>query len=149
MSDSQKILVVDDSEDQILFSTQILEDNGYQYMIARNGVEALDVLQKERPALVMLDIMMPKKSGLNVLKKMREDSELTSIPVIVISGSGELTGVDMNTGSQETSESYGDDAARDFGGFIHEKLKDLKPDAFIDKPIDPPVLVAKIKELLS
>lgn len=148
MSDSQKILVVEDNEDHILFTSQVLEDNGFQYTVARNGSEALDALQKERPALVLLDILMPKKGGLNVLMKMREDPDLTSIPVIVVTGAGEITGVDIATGQQEASKSYGDDMARTFGGFIHDKLEELKPDAFIEKPVDPSNLIAKINELL-
>jgi len=148
MPDAQKILVVDDSEDHIMFTSQILEDNGFQYTVARNGSEALDALQKERPALVLLDILMPRKSGLNVLKKMREDPDLNSIPIIVVSGSGEITGVDMTTGQEEASESYGDDVARTYGEFIHDKLEDFKPDALISKPVDPANLIAKINELL-
>ncbi|GMR07061.1 MAG: response regulator [Gammaproteobacteria bacterium] len=148
MSDTRKILLVDDSEDQILFASQILEDNGFQYTIARDGIEAIDALQKERPSLVLLDILMPRKGGLNVLKKMREDPDLTSIPVIVVTGSGEVTGVDMTTGQEKAAEDYGDDVARTYGEFIHDKLEGFKPDALIEKPVDPSVLIAKINELL-
>lgn len=148
MPDAQKILVVDDSEDHIMFTSQILEDNGFQYTVARNGSEALDALQKERPAFVLLDILMPRKSGLNVLKKMREDPDLNSIPIIVVSGSGEVTGVDMATGQEEAAETYGDDVARTYGEYIHDKLEDFKPDALISKPVDPANLITKINELL-
>ncbi|GMR18316.1 MAG: hypothetical protein BMS9Abin33_0723 [Gammaproteobacteria bacterium] len=148
MSDSQKILVIDDSEDHILFTSQILEDNGFQYTVARNGSEALEALQKERPALMLLDILMPKKGGLNVLMKMREDADLSSIPVIIVSGSDGITGIDMTTGQQQAPKSYGDDMARSFGEFIRDKLEELKPDAYIAKPVDPSNLVAKINELL-
>jgi len=148
MSVPQKILIVDDSEDQVLFTSQILEDHGYSYIIARNGNEALEAIRKERPALVLLDIMMPKKSGLNVLKTMRQDPSLESIPVIVVSGASQVTGVDIKTGQQEPKENYSDDFARDFGEVIHDRLGNLNPDGIIEKPISPPVMIAKIKKLL-
>jgi len=148
MSDSNSILIVDDSEEQIIFVSEILENHGFSYTVARNGAEGLAAMQKEPPVLVLLDIMMPRKSGLNVLKQMREDSDLKSIPVIVISGASEVTGVDVRTGEQMPKKGYGDDVARGFGEMIHEKLQGESPDAFIEKPVDPPLLISKIKELL-
>ena len=148
MSNNQQIMIVEDSEDNILFMSQILEDNGYSYSVARNGAEALEAMKQKRPDLILLDIMMPRKSGVNVFQKMKKDPELESIPIIIVSGASQVTGVDMRTGEQQKKENYADDFSRDFGIVLHEKIQGLTPDGFIEKPIDPPVLVAKIKEFL-
>jgi CheY-like chemotaxis protein len=148
MSSSPEILIVDDNEEQVAYLSQILEDNGFGYSIARNGVEALNRLEKSPPSLVLLDIMMPRKSGVNVFQQMKKSPDLTSIPVIIITGASQVLGVSMKTGEQKPKESYEDDFARSFGDTLREKLQGLTPDALIEKPIDPRNLVEKIRELL-
>jgi len=149
MTDVQKILVVEDEEQTILFISEILENHDYQYRVARNGAEALDEMRADPPSLVLLDIMMPRKSGVNVYQQMKKDQKLETIPVIIVTGASQVTGVDMKTGEEEAKESYGDDFARGFGADLKNRLDSFTPEGFIEKPIDPPVLVAKIKELLS
>jgi twitching motility two-component system response regulator PilH len=148
MTDSQRILIVEDDEQTSLFISQILENHQYPHSVARNGAEALDAMKADPPSLVLLDIMMPRKSGLNVYKQMKKDKNLQKIPVIIVTGASEVTGVDMKTGEEESKETYGDDFARGIGAMIKEKLDGITPEGFIEKPVDPPVLVAKIKELL-
>jgi CheY-like chemotaxis protein len=149
MAESKQILIVEDSEENILFMSQILEDHGYSYVVAHNGNEALAAMEEQRPALVLLDIMMPRKSGVIVLKRMKNSPELQDVPVIVVTGTSLVTGVDMHTGEEEQKETYADDFKRGFGQDLREKIFGLKPDGFIEKPIDPPALVAKIEELLA
>ena len=149
MSNSGRILIVEDSEENILFLRQILEDHGFDYVVARNGTEALAAMEEERPALVLLDIMMPRKSGAVVLRRMKTTPELQGIPVIVVTGTAQVTGVDMLTGEEKDKETYKDDFHREMGKELREKIFSLEPDGFIDKPIDPMSLVRKIKELIS
>jgi two-component system phosphate regulon response regulator PhoB len=148
MNNTQSILVVEDNERAIRFVSQILENHDYRFSVARNGNEALEAMKKERPSLVLLDIMMPRKSGVNVYQQMKKDPSLKHIPIVITTGASQVTGVDMKTGEQEKKETYGDDFARGIGEMIKEKLDGFTPDGFIEKPIDPPVLIAKIKELL-
>ena len=148
MTTSQKILIVEDAEENILFLEQILEDHGYEYTVARNGAEGLAAMEVERPSLVLLDIMMPKKSGAVVLRRMRTQPELQGIPVIVVTGTAQVTGVDMHTGEEQGKETYRDDFHREFGKVLRDRIFGLEPDGFIDKPIDPLLLIRKIKELL-
>jgi len=148
MTDMQKILIVEDDEQTVLFISQILENHDYQYSVARNGAEALEAMKEDLPSLVLLDIMMPRKSGVNVYQQMRKDQNLEKIPIIIVTGASQITGVDMKTGEEESKESYGDDFARGFGTWLKEKLDGIAPEGFIEKPVDPPVLVAMIKELL-
>jgi CheY-like chemotaxis protein len=148
MSSSHEILIVDDDEEQVAYISQILENNGLGYTVAHNGVEALAKMQGKPPSLVLLDIMMPRKSGVNVLHQMKNPPDLASIPVIIITGASQVLGVNMKTGEMKPKESYDDDFARSFGETLREELQGLTPDAFIEKPVDPNVLMTKIRELL-
>ena len=79
---SKKILIVDDDPATVKFVSANLEANGYEAFNARDGVEALRIIEKELPDLVVLDIMMPKIDGYEVCRLLREWSQ---IPVIMLS----------------------------------------------------------------
>jgi len=64
MADRHRILIVDDNEEVVAFYTEVLEANGYEHAVARNGKEAIEAMKASPPALVLLDIMMPRKSSL-------------------------------------------------------------------------------------
>ncbi|MFG0267210.1 MAG: response regulator transcription factor [Rhodopirellula sp. JB055] len=80
-----KILVVDDDAEIIEAVSYALESNGYEVVVARDGNQALALAECENPQLMILDMMMPKRSGFLVLEKMRRESELP-VPVIMITG---------------------------------------------------------------
>jgi twitching motility two-component system response regulator PilH len=142
------IMIVDDDDANVIYMSQILEDHGFEYVVAKDGAEALEKMEENPPRLVLLDIMMPRKSGVGVFHRMKGNSDLASIPIIVVTGASRETGVDMRTGEERPKESYDDDFARGFGAILSERLKGLTPDGFIEKPIEPSALVAKIRELL-
>ena len=148
-SDQKEILIVDDSEASVVFLAQIVEDIGHRFRVARNGEEANAAIKESRPDLVLLDLMMPRKSGISVFREMKEDRALKKIPIIIITGAAAVTGVDLKTGAELSLESSENDAVRQFGIVLHEILKGLTPDGFIEKPIDPTLLSEKIVELLS
>lgn len=90
-----KILIIDDEPDAISFVTSILENNGFEdHISASNGVEGLELARKEKPDLILLDLMMPEKSGIIMFQELKKDPELGSIPVIIVTGAAEVTGVD-------------------------------------------------------
>jgi len=149
MTARKRILIVDDSEENVLFLTQILEDHGHDHGVARDGREALAAMRRSRPDLVLLDIMMPRKSGINVYHDMKKDPALRDIPIIIVTGASRITGVDMRTGESRPSLSYGDDLALDLGAILRDRLGGIEPEGFIEKPIDPAVLAGKLRELLA
>jgi CheY-like chemotaxis protein len=150
MSDAREILIVEDSPEGVLFLSEILEAHGYRYRVASNGREAMSAIQEKPPDLVLLDIMMPRRTGLGVLKDMKRDPKLEKIPVIVVTGASAVTGVDIRTGQEKPKTSYDDDFARSYGAKLHDVLQELPPpDGFVEKPIDPPVLVKMIGDLLG
>ncbi len=80
--EKQTILVVDDNKEIVFSLGKLLEYEGYHILKAYDGLEALDVLQKEEVDLILLDVMMPKLNGLSALMKIREHHK---IPVIILS----------------------------------------------------------------
>ena len=148
MEGNPHILIVDDEEANVVYISQILEDHGFEYEVATDGAEALVKMKESPPGLVLLDIMMPKKSGIGVYDRVKKDPDLAGIPIIIVTGASRETGVDMRSGEERPKESYDDDFARGFGAILSKRLKGLTPDGFIEKPVEPSVLVAKIRELL-
>lgn len=85
----EKVLIVDDNPDFVFSMETFLNRNGLDTLSAGDGQSVLELVQKERPDLVLLDVMMESVySGLEVCRRLRTDPELKSIPIIGISGIG-------------------------------------------------------------
>ena len=97
----KKILLVDDEESIQIVYREEFEDEGYQVFSALNGNTALEKFKEEEPDLVILDIMMPDVSGLDVLRYMRGEPDLKDIPVILVSAKSMPTDIQegMNAGA--------------------------------------------------
>ena len=149
MSDRTHVLIVEDSEESATFLSRILEEHGYPHQVARDGLEAISALRKSPPSLVLLDIMMPRRSGIHVLREMRSDPELKEVPIIVVTGVSGTTGVDLISGREAPKEDEGDVVAHQLGSIMGDRIRDLAPDGLIEKPIDPSLLVGRIQSLLS
>jgi len=98
MTEERDVLIVDDSEECVIYLTEILEDLGYPFRVARNGKAGLQAVREKTPDLVLLDLMMPQKGGIAVYREMKRDPELEKIPIFIITGASEATGVNMLTG---------------------------------------------------
>lgn len=125
----KKILIVDDEEDILEYLTTLFRDNGFETLTARDGAEAFEMVKKERPDLVTLDIIMPKESGVRFYRDMKADEELKKIPIIVITA---LTG-------------YGYDP-EGFHKFIKSRTKVPPPEGFMSKPVDTDELLELVKQ---
>lgn len=83
--DRQKtIMIVDDTEMNIVILVEALKED-YDLIVAINGLEAIEILEEEKPDLILLDIMMPEMNGYEVLKKLKSEHTLEQIPVILLS----------------------------------------------------------------
>ena len=87
--------------------------------------------------------------GIAVYQEMKQDPELQAVPIFIITGASEATGVDMLTGEPLPAEDYADDFTRRFGDRIHGQLQSMAPDVFIEKPIDHEDVARRIKEVLA
>ncbi len=120
---AKRILVVDD-EVQLVEMVKIrLEANGYNVLAAYDGQEALDKARKEKPDLIVLDLMLPKLDGYKVCRMIKFDDKYKNIPIILFSAR-----------AQESDKEMG---------------IQVGADAYITKPFEPKVLLSKIKELLG
>ena len=81
---SKKVLIVDDNQDAIHILTAVLKRGGYLVSVAKNGVEAIEKIRQERPALILLDIMMPRMDGFEVCQEIKGSEETSNIPVLMI-----------------------------------------------------------------
>ena len=131
-----KILIVDDDPDVILFLSTVLKDHGYITVDASNGREGLERAKSDHPDLILLDLMMPQKSGIALLSDLKKNGALKEIPVIMVTGVSGETGIDLEAFFKK-------DATGD------TERKALKPEGYIEKPVDPQKLLKMIKEVLS
>ncbi len=83
---AKKILIIDDEPHVVKYITAFLEDSGYETCSASNGEEGIEVLNKEKPDLVTLDLQMPGDTGTRFYRNMTKSKEFKDVPVIVISG---------------------------------------------------------------
>lgn len=133
---AKKILIVDDDPDVILFISTILKDHGYDTMDAHNGQEGLERVRSENPDMVLLDLMMPQKSGIALLTEMKKDKKLKKIPIIMVTGVAGETGIDLGAFLRRgTAKTEGDEP--------------ITPEGYIEKPVDPDKLINLIKEFLD
>ena len=95
---SRKILVADDEPNIVTALEFLLERDGYQVRTARNGDEALKAIENDPPDLVLLDIMMPVKSGYEICKRIRENPEWAGIKVVMLSAKGREVEVNKGLG---------------------------------------------------
>jgi two-component system, OmpR family, phosphate regulon response regulator PhoB len=128
----KKVLVVDDDPDVRLFSVTVLEENGYTPLEAGNGEEGLKMIREEKPDLVILDILMPRQSGIRLYRELKTDKTLKKIKIIILSGIAKKTFMR----SQK--------ALTEFGG---EEVPE--PEIYLEKPVEPEVLAENIKKILS
>lgn len=82
----KKILVADDELDIVKVISSLLRRNGFEVVVAYDGGEALEMAERHRPDLVLLDIQMPASIGLSVLSNLKSSPGTANIPVLIISG---------------------------------------------------------------
>ena len=84
-ANKKTILVVDDDPDIVAIAKTILEKEGYVVQTADSGMKAFSLLEEQKPDLILLDVMMPKMTGLEVLTRLKGTAATSSIPVILVS----------------------------------------------------------------
>jgi twitching motility two-component system response regulator PilH len=129
---SKKVLVVDDDPDVRLFSVTVLEENGYTPLEAEDGESGLKMIKAEKPDLVILDVLMPRQSGVRLYRELKTSRALKDVKVIILSGIAKKTFLR----SQK--------ALTEFGG---EEIPE--PEIYLEKPVEPDELAEEIKKMLD
>ncbi len=120
---STTILIADDEPNILVSLEYLMKREGYVVHVARDGQEALDVLRRERPRLVLLDVMMPKKTGFEVCQELRADDAIKDTLVLMLTAKGRDT-----------------DVAKGLG---------VGADAYMTKPFSTKELVQKVGAMLA
>lgn len=94
MKERKKILLVDDTDTILLFLKTLLAGQNFDFLTAKNGAEAVEKARRERPDLVLLDVLMPVMDGIEACRVMKGDPELKSIPVIIVTARSEAENVE-------------------------------------------------------
>ncbi|MFH1790810.1 MAG: response regulator [Candidatus Omnitrophota bacterium] len=118
-----KILIIEDEIDQIMVLKTRLEANGYKVISATNGHDGLKTVEKERPNLILLDIVMPGLNGYEVCKRLKSDDAYKKIPIVIVSASGEKQ--------------------------LEEKCNRVGVDGIIQKPYESESMLRMMKDLLG
>lgn len=121
-----KILIVDDEPHIRMLIEQTLEeleDDGVEFLTAENGEIALQIIQKENPQLVFLDVMMPKMNGMEVCRKIKKELQLKDVFIVLLTAKG-----------QELDR---------------QKGYEVGADIYMTKPFDPEAILSKAKEVLG
>jgi CheY-like chemotaxis protein len=126
----RKVLVVDDEPDAVEFVRTVLEEAGYEVLSAADGDAGLAAARAEAPDLIILDVQMPGKDGFTVFAEARSDEQLKGIPVVMLTGVGQKMGIAFS--------------AEDMGDYLGEE-----PNAYVEKPVDPEVLEATVRDLIG
>ncbi len=129
---SQKVLVVDDDPDVRLFSVTVLEENGYTPLEAEDGESGLKKIKSEKPDLVILDVLMPRQSGVRLYRELKTSKALKDVKVIILSGIAKKTFMR----SQK--------ALTEFGG-----AEIPEPEIYLEKPVEPDELAGVIRKVLG
>jgi len=128
----KKVLLVDDEVDVRKFVSKLVERAGYEVIEAKNGVEGMGRVREDKPDLIILDILMPKQSGIRMYRELKTDEPLKDIPVIVLSAIAPKSFFR----SQEVLAEFA-------GQPVPE------PEAYIEKPEEPEELIDLMKKILG
>jgi DNA-binding response OmpR family regulator len=118
----KKILIADDNANIRDALTYLLEDEGYELLLAKDGAETLRRVREKRPDILFLDIMMPEINGFDVCRTIKNDPDLRATYVIMLTAKGQLA--------------------------EQERGKEVGADEYIVKPFSPMELLTKVKNIL-
>ncbi len=116
------ILIVDDSPSQVAHFVKILEKNGFEYLIAEDGASGVALAKSSKPDLILMDVVMPELNGFQATRKLTQDPETQSIPIVMVT-----------TKDQETDRVWG-------------QRQGAK--GFMVKPVDESELLAEINKFI-
>ena len=143
---AKRIIIIDDDENTVKYLSVLLEENGYETVAACDGQEGIERLKENDVDLIILDVMMPRKSGFVVFKQLKHDERLKDIPCLMLTGVA--ASLDDLDASQETPYDSLREALRQA---IRKMRKEgaVRPEMFVDKPVNPDAFIAKVKTMIG
>ncbi len=120
---TRRILIADDEPNIVIPLEYLMKREGYEVLVARDGEQALETIRRERPDVVLLDVMMPEKSGFEVCQSVRADESLAGVRIVLLTAKGRDA-----------------DVAKGLA---------LGADAYVTKPVSTRELAQRVRELLE
>lgn len=147
----KRVLVVDDDENTIRFLSVALRENGYEPITAYDGEEGYQRVEDSNPDLIVLDVMMPKRTGFVLFKQLRRNEKYRDIPVIMLTAVADVLEEDEELSESDTFERPFDSLRESLKKTIRQMREEglVRPEMFIDKPIDPEELVDAVRKLIG
>lgn len=126
---AKKAVVIDDEKDLTTYLTTILEENDFSVKAANDAVSGEQLIREEQPDLILIDLVMPGRTGIQLFTKLRKDPDTKNIPLVMVTGIKEQMQVDW--------------------GEIVDRYSARKPDGFVEKPIEPVRLMSVVNAVMS
>ena len=120
---THKILIADDEPNIVISLEYLMKREGYELIVARDGAQALATILRERPSLVLLDVMMPGKTGFDVCQELRALPDFKDLPIVMLTAKGRDTDIAKGLAMGAT--------------------------AYLAKPFSTKEIAAKVRELLG
>ncbi|WP_174801696.1 response regulator [Martelella limonii] len=120
---AKQVLIVEDNDLNMKLFRDLVEASGYEAVESRTGADAVELARRYRPGLILMDIQLPERSGIDIARSLKADSELAKIPIIAI------TAFAMR----------GDE----------ERIRDAGCDAYLSKPVSVPHFIKTVKTYLG
>ncbi len=120
---THKILIADDEPNIVISLEYLMKREGYEVIVARDGTQALETILRERPSLVLLDVMMPGKTGFDVCQELRALPDFKDLPIVMLTAKGRDTDIAKGLAMGAT--------------------------AYLAKPFSTKEIAAKVRELLG
>jgi twitching motility two-component system response regulator PilH len=118
-----RILIIDDSPTEVFVLQKMIQNNGHQAMVAVDAEQGFDIAAKEKPDLILMDVVMPGISGFQATRKLSKDERTAGIPIVIVTGK-----------NQESDRAWG----------LRQGAVD-----YITKPVNEKMLLAKIGQLVK
>ena len=146
----KKVLIIDDDPNTVRYLSVVLSDHGYDTASSSDGNAGFEKIKQAIPDLLVLDVMMPKKTGFVLFEQLKKDDRYKDIPVLMLTGvSGVLD--DLESRKDEASEKPYDSLRQSLAKKIRQ-LRDeglIRPEMFMDKPVDLDSFIANVQELIG
>jgi len=146
----KKVLVIDDDKNALKFFSAILSEHGYEPIIAQDGREGLEKIEQSDVDLIVLDVMMPKKTGFVLFKELKRKDEYRDIPILMLTGVAESLR-DLDAKKEDTFERPFDSLRESLRKAIEEMRQsgEVRPEMFVEKPVDPDAFLEKVRQLIG
>ncbi|AJY47253.1 response regulator [Martelella endophytica] len=120
---AKQVLIVEDNDLNMKLFRDLVEASGYEAVLSRTGVDAMELARRHRPGLILMDIQLPELSGIEIARSLKADRELAKIPIIAV------TAFAMR----------GDE----------ERIREAGCDAYLSKPVSVPHFIKTVKSYLG